>query len=245
MRRSSGVIERRGRCILVDTLAGGGSDPNERDEVTMSLHIPTPHVAEVSILFQDSAADSKCENTLYVEDPTDAIFSDYVGFAAQVQGAANTHLLPVLTDDVLLSGVIIEDQRSIPYAGLVFPQTPAAGAVATGSTAMPNQNALAVKKSTGVPGRSGRGRWFWPVWASVSLSNQNTVAAASANAWTAALAAMQAAIEGGTYPCQVGIVSKQTGGAARASGVFYQITSWSVSDLTIDSQRRRLPGRGA
>ena len=207
--------------------------------------VTTPHVAEIGILFQDAAADAKCENTLYVMDPTDNLFSDYAGFATQVQTAANAHLLPVLADDVFLTGVVIEDQRSLPYAGIVFPQAPMAGAVATGTRAQPNSASLAIKKSTGVPGRHGRGRWFWPAWNANQYGAQNTILAASANSWVAALAAMQAAIEGGTYPCQVGIVSKIVAGAPRPSGVFYQITGWSYTDLTVDNQRKRLPGRGA
>lgn len=207
--------------------------------------VTTPHVAQVGILFQDAAADSKCENTLYVEDPTDSLFSDYAGFAAQVQSAANAHLLPVLADDVYLTGVVIEDQRSAPYAGIVFPQAAMAGAVATGTRAQPNVASLAIKKSTGVPGRNGRGRWYWPAWNANQYSAQNLILASAADSWVAALAAMQAAIEAGTYPCKVGIVSKIVGGAPRPNGVFYQITGWSYTDLTVDSQRRRLPGRGS
>ena len=211
----------------------------------MSIHIPTAHVAEVGVLFSDTAGDAKCEMTFYVQDPTDNLFSDYPGFATQVWNAVTANLVPAFTPHTVFNGVSIEDQRSIPYAGLVFPEGPTAGSMSGSVAALPNQNSIAVKRTTGVPGRSGRGRLFWPVWDPGLLTGANAISTAYEATILAAIAAFQAAVEGGTYPCALGIVSKQTGGVARANGVFYQISGWSVTDLTIDSQRRRLPGRGA
>lgn len=210
----------------------------------MSIHIPTDHVAECAILFTDSAGLAKCENTFYLQDLTDDMFSDYTTLSTQIWNAFTSTMLGAANNDVIYNGVSIEDQRSLPYAGLIFPQTPTAGTISTGTTAMPNDNCLAIKRSTGVPGRSGRGRWYQPVWGQNQLSAQNTVTSTLGNAIVAALTAFQAAVEGGTFPCEMGIVSKQTGGMPRTAGLFQQITAWGYTDLVVDSQRRRLPGRG-
>jgi len=210
----------------------------------MSIHISTPHVAEVSITFTDNSGDAMCENTFYVEDNTDAIFDDVPTFVNDFWAAWLAHVAPVYSSAVLSNGVIFEDQRALPYAGAVFPKTPVAGGLAAGSTGMPNGNAFAIKRSTSALGRSGRGRLFVPVWAQNMLGGENVISLTVANNIVAGLTAFQAAVEGGTLPCLMGIVSKQNGGTPRAFGQFTQITAWGYTDATIDSQRRRLPGRG-
>jgi hypothetical protein len=41
------------------------------------------------------------------------------------------------------------------------------------------------------------------------------------------------------------VLSRYTAGAPRAAGVAFAVTRALFTDLTVDSQRRRLPGRGA
>lgn len=211
----------------------------------MSLHIVTPHVAEISVLFTNSTGAIKCENTFYVEDATDAIFDAPEAFATQVWDAWVAHIVPELSSNVVSNGVIFEDQRALPYAGAVYPQTATPGTNPTTGAEPPTNTAFAVKRLTTSLGRSGRGRIFVPVWDTGFMPSQNQVSATYANALVAALTAFQAAVEGGTLPCLMGIVSKQTGGAPRAFGEFTQISSWAYTDLNVDTQRRRLTGRGA
>lgn len=224
--------------------AGGREHPNKRDEGTVSLHISTPHVAEVSVTFTDTAGDAKCESTFYVEDNTDAIFSSVPAFTTQVWNAWVTNVVPQLASEVISNGVIFEDQRTLPYVGAFFPQAATAGGQTTGTDSKPNQTSFAVKRLTSGLGRSNRGRLYWPIWSNTNFVGQNAIDSTYANAIVAALTAFQAAVEGGALPCLMGVVSKQTAGAPRLFGQFTQISSWAYSDLTLDSQRRRLPGRG-
>jgi len=210
----------------------------------MSIHIPTDHAARIALAFTDNNGDSKCENTFYVVDPTDNLFSDPAGFCTQVYNAAVTNLIPQLSNNVHINNVVFEDVRSLPFAGADFPQTPAAGTLVSTQAELPADNAFSVKRLTGNVGRSGRGRWYWPIWVADYLASQNALSATRANAIVAALTAFQAGVEGGTYPCQMVVVSLQTGGAPRVSGFAQPIISWAYTDLTVDNQRRRLPGRG-
>lgn len=205
----------------------------------------TLHVAKIALGFIYGTEQAQCENVFYVHDGTDAMFSDPDGFCDQVHTAAVTNLIPELFPIVGINQVGFEDVRSVPFGGIEKSYTITYGSHAATGVRLPANVAFSIKKNTGALGRSGRGRWYWPVGYTDALSGDSVIATASANNWVAALVAFQAAVEGGTYPCQMGIVSYQTGGAQRPNGFFQQITSWGYSDLISDSQRKRLPGRGA
>lgn len=204
----------------------------------------TPHAAKVGVLWQYGAAASQCENTFYVQDATDNLFSDPDGFLDQVDAAVAAHLINEWFPVVTYHGLTFEDVRSVPFGGMEKPYGPTPGTHAGGSGSLPADVAAAVKKTTGALGRSGRGRWYWPVGDKAWLATDSSLTAAAQAEMVAALAAFQAAVEGGTYPCEMGIVSYYSGKVLRPSGVFYQITGWGLTDPIVDSQRRRLPGRG-
>lgn len=207
--------------------------------------VGTPHTAKLSLLFTYGTDGQQCMNTFYEFDATDAIFVSPANTAAVVQAAATAHIVPALFPEVSTVGVLFEDVRTVPFGGAAFPHAAVAGTRAGGTADLPSSVCLAIKKVTGNLGRSGRGRWFWPLGDVQAISGSNdTVGAAYITAIEAGLTAFQAAIEGSALPCQVGIVSYQHNNVARSAGLFQQITAWSNSDATIDSQRRRLTGRG-
>jgi len=206
--------------------------------------ITTPHAAKVGVRFTTPASLVVCENTFAVMDPTDNLFSDPGGFQTQVWNAVVANLVPACTGEVVFNGIIFEDVRSIPYGGATYDHAGTPGTASAPSAPLATSTALSIKKVTGALGRSGRGRWYWPVWDIAEIDSTNVVKSAKVAAYVAALQAFQAAVEGGTYPCQVGIISEQSGGVPRANGVFYQIVDWVAFDPSVDNQRRRLTGRG-
>lgn len=206
--------------------------------------VGTDHVARIGLGWLYGTDLVQCENTFYVLDPTDNLFSDPEGFCDQVKSAAVAQLVPSLFAAVQINAVFFEDVRSVPFGGLEKSYTPVPGTHVGAAGALPGNVVLAIKKGTGALGRSGRGRWYWPLADVSILQTDDTVKSSYVTAITAALGAFQAAVEGGTYPCTVGIVSYQTGKVLRPSGFFQAITSWTTADLTTDSQRRRLGGRG-
>lgn len=112
---------------------------------------------------------------------------------------------------------------------------------ATGS-ALPNNAAWTIKFTTGLTGRSARGRNYISGWTTQFVTT-NTLDLAAANDFIATYLDIQteAGIEGWTW----GVLSRQTAGAPRTTAVLFPINNVSFSDLTMDSMRRRLPGRGA
>jgi hypothetical protein len=125
------------------------------------------------------------------------------------------------------------------------PQSETTGfAGATGSLVgniMPNNVTLAIAFRTGLAGRTNRGRNYWPSFLESEVNGQR-VSAAKIGAILGAYSGMlgpDSIAAGWTWS----VLSRKElvpGGPGRAVGV----TTVSVRDNVIDSQRRRLPGRG-
>lgn len=204
----------------------------------------TPHTAKISLRYTNYLEGNVCESTFAWKDPTDAMFATPTVAAAGVFTAAVSNLIPQLSPFVILDAVGFEDIRTFPFGGIVVPFTATPGTDSAGGSQLPASASLAIKKFTGTLGRSGRGRWYWPIGSSGFLVNGNTVLSAAAVNWAAALASFQAAVEASYTGSQMGIVSYYSAKVLRSAGLFSQITAWGASDLNVDSQRRRLPGRG-
>jgi hypothetical protein len=199
----------------------------------------------MSVLFTFGTDGQTCENTFYLNDPTDVIWAAPAAVCAAVQNAVNTYLVPASYPNVKYIGVGIEDVRTFPFGGLEVPQAAVAGTRAGSIGALPSSCALAIKKVTGNLGRSGRGRWYWPLGDTNAISGSNdTVFGAYVTAILAALSGFQTDIETVLPYATVGIVSYRTGGAQRSVGLYQRISGWANTDATVDSQRRRLTGRG-
>lgn len=203
-----------------------------------------PHTMRAAVTFHHSTLAIRGEMTFAFQDATDAMFSDFAGFATQVWDAWVTNMVPAFSAAVVFDGVVLEDIRSIPYGGADFPQTPTAGSGAITSLLVSTGIAWCVKRTTGAVGRSYRGRLYIPVWDQGFISSADTFSSASASAIITGLEDFQADVEGGTYPCTMVLVSFFSDKTPRDPGVATPVTGWSYTDLNLDSQRRRLAGRG-
>jgi len=205
----------------------------------------TPDTARVGVLFTFGADGNQCENTFHLQDLTRAMFSDPIATCNTLLTAINASLHDGLSPAVSLTGVTFEDVSTFPFGGVTVGQTPIPGG-RTGSTQkLPSSCALAIRKSTDNLGRSGRGRWYWPLGDTFVLGATNdTVDATSIGIFVGSLANLQSAIETALSPAVMGVVSYRNGGVQRTEGLFQPILGWSVADAIVDNQRRRLTGRG-
>lgn len=167
-------------------------------------------------------------------DPGATVDAIWTAFEAHVPAATDTR--------VQYTGVVFEDIRTVPYGGVDIPQTPVNGAASFGGSPLPSNTCKAIKKSTAALGRSGRGRWYFPILDSGELITGDTTSTAILNAKVSALQAFQTALEAALSPGKMGLVSFHHGGAPRNPGVFEQIISWGYDNVDIDTQRRRLLG---
>jgi len=127
------------------------------------------------------------------------------------------------------SGLGITVQTGLPIAG------------AGTQPALPNNVTLAVKKGTGLVGRSFRGRTYHIGLKETDVTG-NTVGSAELNYLRNAYDALREP-EGMVIPVDMCVLSEVSGGVQRAAGICTPVTGIGI-DPVIDSQRRRLPGRG-
>lgn len=106
---------------------------------------------------------------------------------------------------------------------------------------LPNNVSLCYSLRGGLTGRSHRGR-FYTLGMDKSQTAGNTAATAYQGAMLTALTALNDALatEGWNWV----IMSRRHNNADRETGLTTYVTSISLVDATLDSQRRRLPGRG-
>lgn len=112
---------------------------------------------------------------------------------------------------------------------------------ATASPVMPMNVTLAFKLSTGLAGRTHRGRTYWIGLAEAQVSG-DFVAGATATAITNKLLNLRTALDAEGW--DLVIVSKFLNGAVREEAEVTNVTAIGAVDTRVDTQRRRLIGIG-
>lgn len=107
---------------------------------------------------------------------------------------------------------------------------------------LPNNVTFSIKKTSGLTGRSARGRTYWIGVPRTQLDavNENLVLAAFASAVVSAVGAMRLVIDALPAWAPV-LVSRFTAGAQRPVGVTFPWVGETNIDLRVDTLRNRLP----
>lgn len=120
---------------------------------------------------------------------------------------------------------------------------PTARAGSVSGTLLPANAAFCIKIATALAGRSYRGRWYTVGMTTGFLgATSNQIASGTASAYITDLGALKTALTGAGST--IGVLSYATGMAWRTTAHFEPATGFVAVDLNIDSQRRRLTGRG-
>lgn len=104
-------------------------------------------------------------------------------------------------------------------------------------------NTFVIKFTTARVGRSYRGRMFWPLLANNMVDNGLIVSTAVANQLAVAVGNFFADVDSLANGVHV-ITSYMNDCAWRTTAVATPVAAYAYTDLALDSQRRRLPGRG-
>lgn len=202
-------------------------------------YIPVPNCAQLEFVY--SFAGQTCENVLHYtkDDAWDVVTLTALADAAIAEWIAS--IKPVMTNLLSLTSVIATDLASQSGASI----TRAGGLPSAGTqtgTALPNNCALVVTKRTVMRGRSFRGRIYHPGLPTPQTSG-NTVTGAFVTSIVNGWNALTAIAMPGPIVAQMVVVSKFHEGNPRLLGITTPVVN-VTSDGVIDSQRRRLPGRG-
>lgn len=207
--------------------------------------VPVTDTIEVETVFE---LDSQIvENTSYFRKDTGWDETSVSDFLAAMRTLIQTDLMPTLSTALKLIRLIGTLLDAVDSLGVVLNVTPGfAGSV--GGSALPNNAALTVTFQTAARGRSARGRNYITGLTTDMQDGINSIEDASVTGWLSYYDALRALA--GENGATMVVVSRFSGVDAdgkpipRALGVTNAITGFAVYDRTIDSQRRRLPGRG-
>lgn len=206
----------------------------------MATFIPTPNGVKVCMKF--SKAGQLCCNVFHVKIDEAATEENLTAIGEIFATAWLDHLRAVTTPDTALTGVEVTDISVAGGVGIEYATgLPSAGS--SSGAALPNNVTVATKLTTGRTGRSYRGRFYYN-----GLSGNN-LTTDQQHITTAMQTVIQAFIEQiltnlGLNTWQLAVLSLVTGGAPRLAGVLTEIVG-AITNSTLDSQRRRLPERGA
>lgn len=207
--------------------------------------IPVPNTAEVELV--QVLDGQRIENTLYVAQSTawDAPALNQLCDIVAAWWTAN--MAPIVSDQVTL--ITVEATSLESNTAPVGANTTGTPSIGLQGEPVPNNCALAVSFRTALRGRSFRGRNYVAGLAEADVNRSHvdaTLVLQVQDAYNAFLTAVSDAPVGGTWV----VVSRFSGVDSagrpipRGTGIATPVVSALVTDDVIDSQRRRLPGRG-
>lgn len=201
------------------------------------VFVPVPNTARCELRFTQDA--QLMANVIHVESPNPLQVDDLQIIGTTIVEWYDS-FRTVVCNQVTLREIDIRDLSTQSGIGIIWNTgLPLAGTVA--SPALPNNVTVAIKWGTGLTGRSFRGRTYH-----IGLTEGQVVNSEVDSAFAAPILsgynALPALLTTNGYSMVV--VSKFSNNAPRVTGVTTPILNAAYADTVIDSQRRRLPGRG-
>lgn len=181
------------------------------------------------------------ENTLYFFSTTPIDDAKLYALASGLGDIWENVFMPLKSSQVYLSEVNAIQLVPVPAPTAAWsPSTPVFGG--NSNPASPNNVTHATTFRTGLSGRSYRGRNYWIGLTEPDVTNNQV----SSTLIVSILAAYQNLIGANAVGTDWtwGVYSRYVNNTPRETGLFQDITSVATFDGIVDSQRRRLPGRG-
>lgn len=201
--------------------------------------VPVVNTVQLELItsFQGSIA----ETVLHYTKESPWLLDQAGELGASAVSKWNTYMKPLVSSQVILNLIKITDLSSLN--GFVLDYSTGLPLQGTNSgSALPANCALVITKRTALRGRSYRGRIYHYGMNTAQVSNSAVLTASLTSilaAWNQFKVLAITDSEG-----LMTVVSRVSDGVPRLPGIATLVSSLD-SDGTLDSQRRRLPGRGA
>lgn len=199
---------------------------------------PVPSVYQVELRFNQE--EQEVENILYFRRTTEASEAQMATLANNLGSWYTANLKPIQSNTVTLREIYVRDLATNEFEEFTLAFISGNVGERT-SPAMPNHVTLSVSFRTGLGGRTARGRNYFIGLTDNQVTN-NVVVTAEANLILSAYETIITDVN--TTDLKWCIVSRYINGAEREQGVSRDVISVTLPNLVVDSQRRRLPGRG-
>lgn len=207
--------------------------------------VPVPNTIAVDVVYL--LGGQRVENTLYFERGDGWDVASITAWLTDLRAWISEELMPSLSaalEFIELAARLLDTASSIGIVNTISPVV--SGGVA--GDAVSNNVSYTISFRTGLTGRSFRGRNYVPGLPVTSVAG-NTIAAGTRTALLAFYDGLRSL--GGDNGIAWVVVSRFSGvdpttgdPIPRTTGVTTVIQSVGTFDVTVDSQRRRLPGRG-
>jgi len=206
----------------------------------MADFIPFENVAEVVLVGSEFGQEVvSVHNFQFPEPLTTSILE---ALAGAVINSWIDNLAPLISSALDINSVKATDLTTVSSPGVTVPAptgTDGDGA----ATAVPMNVALVLSEATDLRGRSYRGRVYQGGLPTTALTNPGAVEDAYQVAFVNGYTTFFGDIEDASTCVHV-VCSRQNAGVPRTVGVATPVTQYSAN-INLDSQRRRLFGRGA
>ncbi len=200
--------------------------------------IPVPNAVSVEMRFTQDG--QLVENTFGVITTDGDNPSTRLAIATAFYNWWAAEMQTLVSSTVLLREVYVTDITDEAGGTTAFIPSVTTGG-ANVNPPLPNGTTLAVSARTNARGRSYRGRSYF-IGLTENVVDHNRVTPAAVEAIQAAyntLGPDYLEVNG-----TLGVISRYANKNPRSVGVITPITGWVITDDVVDSQRRRLPGRG-
>lgn len=202
--------------------------------------VPAPNIVLCEMRY--TLDTEKCENRIHVNvlhEPTPA---DFANLSGAISNAIITLWLPLLPATVQYRELFFRSLQSQNAPQQTFPIPAGVGIGTHGSQQLPNNVTICVSLRSTAAGRSARGRLYWPALCEDEVTNNHVIPPFDAEI-VAAVKLLDENITAVGSDWQ--IVSFFQNKAPRPGGpVYFSVSNILLADTVVDSQRRRLPGRG-
>lgn len=204
----------------------------------MAAYIPVPCWQIELISLWDSQT---VESVLHFTAPSGPTVTDLNNLGLALVNWWTTNIKPNMPTTLQLSDIRMTDLSS--QTGQVFDYATGMPVVGTSaSPSLPNSVACVFTKRTAQRGRSYRGRIYQYGLTEAAVTN-NLLAGSNVSGYITAYNLLRS-FSTATMTWTFVVASRYNNGAPRTTGVATPVVN-ITSDGVIDSQRRRLPGRGA
>lgn len=202
--------------------------------------VPTNNCAKVDVVW--TWRSQAAVNTLWFEGDANYSIADLTGLAQGVASWLANYLAPLLSSDLACNLIRATAQEGTTAPSVEYVPSPTiVGGDADNSVT--NNTAFVVTFSTSERGRGGRGRNYIPGIPANELTG-NSLGVSYATNLVSQYNDLNPEVTGVNNSRHV-IVSFQANGLALPTGVKKEVIAYRYADVFIDSQRRRLPGRGS
>lgn len=200
--------------------------------------VPVAKTAMVELRY--THLDQRMENTLYFEFATTPSVADLTGLGTALATWWADNIAPLISQNCGLREVFVTDLTSNTSPAVSFVPDPIVFGAQT-TDPMPGNVTIAIKFSSAGRGRSSRGRNYIVGLVETDVAGNRL----GGPIITGLLAAYNALFDVATaIDVAWVIVSRFTDNAPRVAGETFPVISVQFVDDNVDSQRRRLAGRG-